>query len=147
MLDEIASETVNKEEECDGRKRSKILKELYPVENINKNPLSFVVISLILQEVPLHTNWEAMQWVTDWLRAVSYFCKIFELRCLIGFTAEREESCLSNISIKLCFHYPKTKNLTLRCLPNLRSVKSHEFYSVTLILIARLTRNVNVSPY
>ena len=56
MLDEIASETVNKEEECDGRKRSKILKEVYPVENIRKNPLSFVVISLILQEVPLHTN-------------------------------------------------------------------------------------------
>ena len=54
MLHEIESKTVHKDEEFDrSRKKSKILSEVKPVENISKNLKSFLEIRPVQKEVPL----------------------------------------------------------------------------------------------
>ena len=53
MLDEIESKTVHNDEEADRGKRGKTLSEVKLVENISKNPQSFLEISPVQKEVLL----------------------------------------------------------------------------------------------
>ena len=55
MLNEIKSKTVHKDELIDRGKKSKTMSEVKPVENISKNPQSFLDISPVQKEVlPSH---------------------------------------------------------------------------------------------
>ena len=54
LLDEIASKTVQKEEDYDWGKGRNILKEQKPVRNINKNPQSYGIINIQKKVVLSH---------------------------------------------------------------------------------------------
>ena len=55
MLDKIDSKTVHKDEEGERRKRSKTMSDVKPVENVSKNPQSFLEIRPVQKEVlPSH---------------------------------------------------------------------------------------------
>ena len=83
----MESKIVHKKEVGDGGKKCKILKEVKSIEKRNKNPQSFLEISLLQKEVSLHINCKVMQWVTYWLKTVNYFHKMFNLRYLTWFGA------------------------------------------------------------
>ena len=50
----MESKTVHKKEVGDGGKKCKILKEVQSIEKMNKNPQSFLEISLLQKEVSSH---------------------------------------------------------------------------------------------
>ena len=57
----MESKIVHKKEVGDGGKKCKILKEVKSIEKRNKNPQSFLEISLLQKEVSLHINCKVMQ--------------------------------------------------------------------------------------